>query len=39
MKGQGTDVKYLGRKEYAAFLKENDEANKKLAAELGLLRR
>jgi tripartite-type tricarboxylate transporter receptor subunit TctC len=39
MKGQGTDVKYLGRKEYAAFLKENDEANKKLAGELGLLRR
>jgi tripartite-type tricarboxylate transporter receptor subunit TctC len=39
MKGQGTDVKYRGRKEYAAFLKENDEANKKLAGELGLLRR
>jgi tripartite-type tricarboxylate transporter receptor subunit TctC len=39
MKAQGTDVKYLGRKEYAAFLKEDDEANKKLAGELGLLRR
>jgi tripartite-type tricarboxylate transporter receptor subunit TctC len=39
MKAQGTDVRYLGRKEYAEFLKKNDDVNKKLASDLGLLRR
>jgi len=39
MKAQGTDVKYLGRKEYGEFLKKNDEINKSMAKELGLLKR
>jgi len=39
MRKQGTDVHYLDRKGYAAFLKENDTLNKNLARELGLLKR
>ncbi|MBX6366423.1 MAG: tripartite tricarboxylate transporter substrate binding protein [Rhodospirillales bacterium] len=39
MKAQGTDVKYLGRKEYGEFLRKNDEINKSMAKELGLLKR
>ncbi len=39
MKAQGTEVKYLDRKAYLAFLKENDETNKQLAKDLGLLKR
>jgi tripartite-type tricarboxylate transporter receptor subunit TctC len=39
MKAQGTEVKYLGRKEYGEFLKKNDQVNKDLAKELGLLKR
>jgi tripartite-type tricarboxylate transporter receptor subunit TctC len=39
MKSQGTDVRYLDRKQYAAFLKENDKLNKDLSTELGLLKR
>jgi tripartite-type tricarboxylate transporter receptor subunit TctC len=36
---QGTFVRYLDRKAYAAFLKDNDELNKTLARDLGLLKR
>lgn len=39
MRKQGTDVHYLDRKGYAAFLKDNDTLNKDLARELGLLKR
>jgi tripartite-type tricarboxylate transporter receptor subunit TctC len=39
MRKQGTDVRYLDRKAYAAFLKDNDTLNKDLARELGLLKR
>jgi tripartite-type tricarboxylate transporter receptor subunit TctC len=39
MRKQGTDVHFLGRKAYAEFLKKNDQINKDLAAELGLLKR
>ncbi|MCJ7839004.1 MAG: hypothetical protein MUP61_07330, partial [Burkholderiales bacterium] len=39
MRKQGTDVRYLDRKAYADFLKENDALNKNLARELGLLKR
>lgn len=39
MKAQGTDVKYLGRKDYAEFLKKNDALNKDMARDLGLLKR
>jgi len=39
MKLQATDVRYLGRKEYATWLKGNDELNKSLAKDLGLLKR
>ncbi len=39
MKKQGTDVRYLDRKAYAEFLKKNDDLNKELARELGLLKR
>ncbi len=39
MKKQATDVAYLDRKAYAAWLKENDELNKNLAKDLGLLKR
>jgi tripartite-type tricarboxylate transporter receptor subunit TctC len=39
MKNQGTDVRYLDRKGYAEFLKQNDVLNKDLSRELGLLKR
>lgn len=39
MKKQATDVRYLGRKQYAEWLKANDELNKTLAKDLGLLKR
>jgi tripartite-type tricarboxylate transporter receptor subunit TctC len=39
MAKQGTDVRYMGRKQYAAWLKKNDDLNKKLAKDLGLLKR
>jgi tripartite-type tricarboxylate transporter receptor subunit TctC len=39
MKAQGTDVRYLDRKAYAEFLKQNDVLNKDLARDLGLLKR
>jgi len=39
MKLQATDVRYLGRKDYAEWLKANDELNKTLARDLGLLKR
>jgi tripartite-type tricarboxylate transporter receptor subunit TctC len=39
MKKQGTEVRYLNRKDYAAFLKKNDGLNKTLAKDLGLLKR
>lgn len=39
MKLQGTDVRYLPRADYAKWLKETDELNRKLAKDLGLLKR
>lgn len=39
MKKQGTDVVYMGRVEYAAWLKKNDQLNHDLAKDLGLLKR
>jgi tripartite-type tricarboxylate transporter receptor subunit TctC len=39
MKKQGTDVRYLDRKGYAEFLKQNDLLNKDLSRDLGLLKR
>jgi len=39
MRLQGTDVRYLGRVEYAKWLKETDELNRTLAKDLGLLKR
>ena len=39
MKLQGTDVRYLARDQYSKWLKENDELNRKLAKDLGLLKR
>lgn len=39
MKKQATDVHYLGRKQYADWLKSNDDLNKTLAKDLGLLKR
>jgi tripartite-type tricarboxylate transporter receptor subunit TctC len=39
MKKQGTDVRYLDRKGYAEFLKQNDTLNKDLSRELGILKR
>jgi tripartite-type tricarboxylate transporter receptor subunit TctC len=39
MKKQATDVRYMGRKQYAEWLKGNDELNKTLAKDLGLLKR
>jgi len=39
MKKQGTDVRYLDRKGYAEFLKQNDVLNKDLSRELGILKR
>ena len=39
MQKQATDVRYLGRRAYADWLKGNDELNKTLAKDLGLLKR
>jgi len=39
MKKQATDVRYMSRKQYAEWLKGNDELNKTLAKDLGLLKR
>jgi tripartite-type tricarboxylate transporter receptor subunit TctC len=39
MKLQGTDVRYMDRAAYAAWLKRNDELNRNLAKDLGLLKR
>jgi tripartite-type tricarboxylate transporter receptor subunit TctC len=39
MAKQGTFVRFMDRKAYAGFLKENDELNKTLAGDLGLLKR
>jgi len=39
MKVQGTEVRYLDRKGYGEFLKENDLLNKNLSRDLGLLKR
>ncbi len=39
MHKQGTAVRFMGRQEYGAWLKSNDELNKKLAKDLGLLKR
>ena len=39
MKKQATDVRYLERKAYADWLKQNDELNRTLAKDLGLLKR
>ena len=39
MKKQATDVRYMGRRQYADWLKGNDELNKTLAKDLGLLKR
>ncbi len=39
MKSQGTDVHYLDRRAYALFLKRDDQINKDLSRELGILKR
>ena len=39
MQKQGTDVRFMDRKAYAAWLKQNDALNKTLAKDLGLLKR
>ncbi|MDH4094579.1 MAG: tripartite tricarboxylate transporter substrate-binding protein, partial [Betaproteobacteria bacterium] len=39
MKKQATDVRYMDRKQYAAWLKQNDDLNRNLAKELGLSKR
>jgi tripartite-type tricarboxylate transporter receptor subunit TctC len=39
MKKQGTDVRYLDRKAYSAWLKQADELNRTIAKDLGLLKR
>jgi len=39
MKKQATDVRYMDRQQYAAWLKQNDDLNKNLAKELGLSKR
>ncbi len=39
MKKQGTDVRYLDRKAYAAWLKQTDDLNRTIAKDLGLLKR
>src|SRR5256886_9415871 len=39
MKLQGTDVRYLDRTAYAAWLRKNDDLNRNLAKDLGLLKR
>jgi tripartite-type tricarboxylate transporter receptor subunit TctC len=39
MKAQGTLVNFLGAREYTDFLKKNDDLNRDLAKELGMLKR
>jgi tripartite-type tricarboxylate transporter receptor subunit TctC len=39
MKLQGTDVRYMDRGAYSKWLKQNDDLNRKLAKDLGLLKR
>ena len=39
MKLQGTDVRYMDRAAYAKWLKQNDDLNRNLAKDLGLLKR
>jgi tripartite-type tricarboxylate transporter receptor subunit TctC len=39
MKKQATEVRHLGRKAYAEWLKNNDELNKTLTKDLGLMKR
>jgi tripartite-type tricarboxylate transporter receptor subunit TctC len=39
LKKQGTAARYLGRKQYSEWLKKNDDLNKTLAKDLGLLKR
>ncbi len=39
MKKQGTDVRYMDRAAYTKWLKQNDDLNRKLAKDLGLLKR
>lgn len=39
MKKQATEVRYMGRVEYAAWLKKNDQLNANLAKDLGLLKK
>jgi tripartite-type tricarboxylate transporter receptor subunit TctC len=39
MKLQGTDVRYLDRAAYGKWLKQNDDLNRNLAKDLGLLKR
>ncbi|MSQ55067.1 MAG: tripartite tricarboxylate transporter substrate binding protein [Betaproteobacteria bacterium] len=39
MKKQATDVRYLGRSAYAAWLKQNDQLNANLAKDLGLAKK
>jgi putative tricarboxylic transport membrane protein len=39
MAKQGTAVRFMDRRAYAAFLKENDELNRNLTRDLGLLKR
>jgi tripartite-type tricarboxylate transporter receptor subunit TctC len=39
MKKQATEVRYMGRAEYAKWLKQNDDLNAKLAKDLGLAKK
>ncbi|HSF05159.1 MAG TPA: tripartite tricarboxylate transporter substrate-binding protein, partial [Methylomirabilota bacterium] len=39
MARQGTFVRFMDRKAYVEFLKQNDDLNKTLARDLGLLKR
>jgi tripartite-type tricarboxylate transporter receptor subunit TctC len=39
MKLQGTEVRYLDSKDYAAFLKKTDAVTKDITKDLGLLKR
>ena len=39
MHKQGTEARFLGRTAYAAWLKKNDDLNKEVARDLGLLKR
>lgn len=39
MRKQGTEVRHLGRKQYADFLKAADDENRQLSKDLGILKR